>query len=96
MDGRPDGTYEGFEGRVRPTFRSSESWWPPRVEAAADAPNVVLVLVDDLGFSDLGCYGSEIPTPHIDALADRGVRYANFHVTPLCSPTRAAMGAASG
>jgi arylsulfatase A-like enzyme len=91
MDERPEGTYEGFEGRVRSTFRSSESWWPPRVEAGADAPNVVLVLVDDLGFSDLGCYGSEIPTPHIDALAERGVRYANFHVTPLCSPTRAAL-----
>ncbi len=83
--------YEGFGGRVGRTFRSSEPWWPPRVEAPEGAPNVVVVLVDDLGYSDLGCYGSEIRTPNIDALAARGVRYANFHVTPLCSPTRAAL-----
>lgn len=49
------------------------------------------MLADDLGFSDLGCYGSEISTPHLDAIASRGFRYANFHVTPLCSPTRAAL-----
>jgi arylsulfatase len=49
------------------------------------------MLADDLGFSDLGCYGSEIETPNLDALAGRGLRYVNFHVTPLCSPTRAAL-----
>jgi arylsulfatase len=52
---------------------------------------VVIVLADDLGFSDVGCYGSEIPTPAIDALAAAGVRFTDFHVTPLCSPTRAAL-----
>lgn len=51
----------------------------------------MVVLADDLGYSDLGCYGSEIPTPHIDQLAAEGVRYTNFHVTPMCSPTRAAL-----
>lgn len=49
------------------------------------------MLIDDLGFSDLGCYGSEIATPNVDAIAAAGVRYANFHVAPLCSPTRAAL-----
>ncbi|MGE3619092.1 MAG: arylsulfatase [Acidimicrobiia bacterium] len=52
---------------------------------------MVVVLADDLGFSDLGCYGSEISTPNLDAMAGRGLRYGNFHVTPLCSPTRAAL-----
>jgi arylsulfatase A-like enzyme len=52
---------------------------------------VVIVLADDLGFADLGCYGSEILTPHLDALAARGLRFTNFHVTPMCSPTRAAL-----
>jgi arylsulfatase len=49
------------------------------------------MLVDDLGFSDLGCFGSEIDTPNIDALAAGGIRYTNFHVNPMCSPTRASL-----
>lgn len=54
------------------------------------APNVVAILLDDVGFADLGCYGSEIPTPAIDALAAAGLRYSNFRTTAMCSPTRAA------
>jgi arylsulfatase A-like enzyme len=56
-----------------------------------DPPNVVLIALDDMGFADLGCYGSEIETPHIDGLAREGLRYRNFHVTALCSPTRACL-----
>ena len=56
----------------------------------AGAPNVIAIILDDVGFADLGCFGSEIPTPHIDALAARGLRYANFRTTAMCSPTRAA------
>ncbi|MBV9951493.1 MAG: arylsulfatase [Acidimicrobiia bacterium] len=85
------GPYEGFEGNVGRTFAGSESWWPPRPSPGADAPNVVIVLCDDLGFADLGCYGSEIPTPNIDRLAGAGLQFTNFHVTPMCSPTRAAL-----
>ena len=59
--------------------------------AGSDRPNVVFILLDDVGFADLGCFGSEISTPHVDALAARGLRYTNFHVTPMCSPTRAAL-----
>jgi arylsulfatase A-like enzyme len=88
---RPSGPYEGFGGRVGRTFAGSESWWPPRPQPGPDAPNVVIVLVDDLGFADLSCYGSEIPTPNIDRLAADGVQFTNFHVTPMCSPTRAAL-----
>jgi arylsulfatase A-like enzyme len=84
-------SYQGFEGEVTTTFAESVPWWPPRSSAAPGAPNVVLVLADDLGFSDLGCFGSEISTPNIDAIAAQGLRYTNFRVTPLCSPTRAAL-----
>jgi arylsulfatase len=52
---------------------------------------VVLILMDDTGFSHFGCYGSDLATPNIDALAAGGLRYTNFHVTPLCSPTRASL-----
>ena len=57
----------------------------------AKRPNIVVVLLDDVGFSDIGCYGSEIATPAMDKLAAGGIRYSNFHVTPMCSPTRAAL-----
>jgi len=69
----------------------SEPWWPPRPTPPPGAANVVVVLADDLGFADLSCYGSEISTPHLDRLAGEGLRYTNFHVAPMCSPTRAAL-----
>src|SRR6218665_790791 len=59
--------------------------------ALTDKPNIVIILADDMGFSDLGCYGSEIPTPNIDRLAKSGVRFANFHTAVRCSPSRAAL-----
>ena len=83
--------YAGFQGTIGQTIAASQSWWPSRPRPADGAPNVVIMLADDLGFSDLGCYGSEIETPHLDRLAAEGLRYTNFHVTPMCSPTRAAL-----
>ena len=59
--------------------------------APASRPNVVVVLVDDMGFSDLGCYGSEIPTPNLDRLAAAGLRFTQFYNTARCSPSRAAL-----
>ena len=56
-----------------------------------DAPNVVVIVLDDLGFAQLGCYGSDLETPHLDTLAERGVRFTNFHTTAICSPTRACL-----
>ncbi|MFM8879582.1 MAG: sulfatase-like hydrolase/transferase, partial [Verrucomicrobiota bacterium] len=53
-------------------------------------PNVILIMADDLGFSDLGCYGGEIPTPRLDALASNGLRYTQFYNTARCWPSRAA------
>ena len=58
---------------------------------AAERPNIVVILADDLGFSDIGCYGSEIPTPNLDRLAADGLRFTQFYNTPRCSPTRAAL-----
>jgi arylsulfatase A-like enzyme len=58
---------------------------------AAERPNIVIVLVDDMGFSDIGCYGSEIETPNIDRLAANGLRFTNFHNAGRCCPTRASL-----
>ncbi|MDA4891518.1 arylsulfatase [Streptomyces sp. MS2A] len=80
-----------FPGRVGRTVAESEPWWPAPRERDAIRPNVVLIILDDTGFSDLGCFGSEIRTPHIDRLAEEGLRYSDFSVTPLCSPTRASL-----
>ncbi len=58
---------------------------------ASEQPNVLVILADDLGFSDLGCYGGEIETPNLDALADAGLRFTQFYNTARCWPTRAAL-----
>ena len=58
---------------------------------AAERPNIVVVLADDLGWSDLGCYGGEIPTPHLDALASGGLRFRQFYNNSVCGPSRAAL-----
>jgi len=78
-----------FKGSIGTTYRDSQPWWPDEPSARKGAPNVVIIVLDDVGFSDLGCYGSEIATPGMDRLARGGVRYSNFHVTSMCSPTRA-------
>jgi arylsulfatase A-like enzyme len=80
-----------FGGRIGRDWRDSEPWWPPEPTAPAGAPNVVLIVLDDVGFAQLGCYGSDIETPVFDRLAAGGVRLANFHTTALCSPTRACL-----
>ncbi|MCK5278820.1 MAG: sulfatase-like hydrolase/transferase, partial [Cyclobacteriaceae bacterium] len=54
-----------------------------------DRPNILLLVADDLGYADLGCYGGDIETPNIDNLAANGIRFSRFHTSPLCAPTRA-------
>jgi len=61
------------------------------VTLADDRPNIVVILMDDMGFADIGCYGSEIPTPNLDALATGGLRFTQFDNTGRCCPTRAAL-----
>lgn len=80
-----------FGGRIGRDWRDSEPWWPPEPTLPPGSPNVMLVVLDDVGYAQLGCYGSDIQTPVLDGLAARGVRLANFHTTSLCSPTRACL-----
>lgn len=82
-------TEHQFAGSIGFDFRESTPWWPPIENDARGKPDVVLVVLDDIGFAGLGCYGAEIDTPAIDAIAERGLRFNDFNVTPLCSPTRA-------
>ena len=77
-------TYGDWNGTIGRTIDDSIPDWPEPRHPGDDAPNVVVMPFDDLGFSQLGCYGSSIDTPNIDALAADGLRYTNFHVTPLC------------
>ncbi|MEM7342414.1 MAG: arylsulfatase [Actinomycetota bacterium] len=80
-----------FPGSIGPTVAESTPWWPSPAEPPSGSPNVLVVLLDDVGFADFGCYGSEIDTPTIDGLAAGGVRFTGFHTTAMCSTTRAAL-----
>lgn len=80
-----------FQGKIGRTREESEPWWPPACKAAPGSPNVVIVYLDDMGYADLGCFGSEIATPHIDAIARRGLRFNHYTTHPICSPARAAL-----
>jgi arylsulfatase A-like enzyme len=80
--------YQGVVGR---TLAESKEWWPEPVKAPAGAPNVVWILLDDVGFGAAGTFGGLIQTPTFDSLADGGLRYTNFHTCAICAPTRAAL-----
>src|SRR4051794_41850733 len=79
-----------FKGRINVDIRDSVPDWspfePPR--APDGAPNVIYVVLDDVGFSAMGCYGGPIETPNIDRIVDKGLRYTPWHTTALGSPTR--------
>ena len=81
-----------FEGKVAKSYKESVEWWPEAYKKAPkDAPNVVLILLDDTGFGQLGSYGGLIETPSLDEIAAGGIVYNNFQTTALCSPSRAAI-----
>jgi arylsulfatase A-like enzyme len=87
----PPHSYPGFPGRIGRTREESEAHWTAPLRARPGAPNIVVVFMDDMGWGDVGCYGSEIATPNIDALAGRGVRFNHYTTHPICSPARAAL-----
>src|SRR5207302_8182366 len=83
---------EKWEGRLAGVVIALSALAPtPSEAAAAGRPNVVVILADDLGYSDLGCYGGEIRTPNLDGLAAGGLRFTQFYNTARCWPSRASL-----
>jgi len=80
-----------FNGVLGRTFDTSQPAWPEPNRAKPGAPNVLFIVLDDVGFAQLGCYGSPIHTPNMDSLAKNGLRFNNMHTTALCSPTRVSL-----
>ncbi len=80
-----------FKGTIGRTVKDSVSDFPKEIKAPDGAPNVLLIMTDDVGFGASSTFGGPVPTPTMDALAARGLRYNQFHTTALCSPTRAAL-----
>ena len=91
-----DGRYippppQQFKGDIELNALQSKPYWSPRVVPPKGAPNVLLIMTDDVGFAAPSTFGGVIPTPSLDRVAQMGLRYTNFHSTALCSPTRAAL-----
>ena len=91
-----DGRYippppQKFGGEINPNAAQSKPFWPARVVPPKGAPNVLLIMTDDVGFAAPSTFGGVIPTPALDRIANAGLRYTQFHSTALCSPTRAAL-----
>src|SRR5262249_28986366 len=80
-----------FKGKIGSDVTESVPDWPQPVKAPKGAPNIVLILLDDVGFGAPGTFGGPVETPELDKLAAHGLRYNRFHVTAQCSPTRAAL-----
>lgn len=80
-----------YQGKVGRTLSESKEWWPEPVSAPKGAPNVVWILLDDVGFGASSAFGGEINTPTFEQLAQHGLRYNNFHTTAISAPTRAAL-----
>jgi arylsulfatase len=80
-----------FQGRIGRNAKESTPDFPKDVKAPAGAPNVLLIMTDDVGFGAASTFGGPIPTPTLDRLAHNGLRYNQFHTTAMCSPTRAAL-----
>jgi arylsulfatase len=82
-----------FKGTINIDIRDSQPDWAPfePPKASEGAPNVLYVVLDDVGFSAIGCYGGPVETPNIDRIAQNGIRYTQFHTTALCSPTRSCL-----
>jgi len=80
-----------YQGVVGKTLAESKEWWPQPVKAPANAPNVIWIVLDDVGYGATATFGGVIKTPTFDSLAANGLRYTNFHTAAICAPTRAAL-----
>jgi arylsulfatase A-like enzyme len=80
-----------YKGKIGRNLAETQEWWAEKKKAPQNAPNVVWILLDDVGFGAISTFGGLIKTPTLDSLANNGLRYTNFHTTAICSPTRAAL-----
>lgn len=80
-----------FKGKIGKTYKESTPAWPEIPAPVAGAPNVVIILLDDVGFGQTSTFGGLIPTPNLDKLAGEGLRFNRFHTTAICGPSRAAL-----
>jgi arylsulfatase len=80
-----------FQGTIGTTYLDSKSAWPQLPTPPSGAPNVVIILLDDVGFGQVSTFGGPVPTPNLDKLAAQGLRYTRFHTTAICGPSRAAL-----
>lgn len=91
FSGQANAEKQVYQGKVGRTLAESKEWWPEPVKAPAGAPNVVWILLDDVGYGAASAFGGEIKTPTLDKLAQEGLRYTNFHTTGISAPTRASL-----
>jgi arylsulfatase len=84
-------TDQPYQGTIGKTLNDSKEWWAQPVKAPAGAPNVIWIILDDVGFGATGAFGGVIRTPTLDSLAHNGLRYTNFHTAAICAPTRSAL-----
>ena len=82
---------EGFGGVIAESYEDSQEWWAEEERPREGSPNVIIFLLDDVGFAQVESFGGLIETPNIDKLAANGLRFNNFHTTALCSPSRATL-----
>jgi len=80
-----------FGGKIGKTYQDSVAEWPKLPAPPDGAPNVVIILLDDVGFGQVSTFGGPVSTPRLDELAARGLRYNRFHTTATCGPSRAAL-----
>jgi arylsulfatase len=85
------GQPQEFKGKIAKKYEDSKEWWAPEVRPPEGSPNVIIFLLDDVGFAQVGSFGALIDTPNIDKLAANGLRFNNFHTTALSSPSRASL-----
>lgn len=81
----------GFKGKIEPTIEGSQASYPQPLTAKPGSPNVLIILLDDVGFGQTSTFGGPVETPTLERLSKGGLRYNRFHTTALCSPTRAAL-----
>lgn len=82
---------QAFKGKIGKTYKDAKEDYPQEIQAPDKAPNIVVIMLDDVGFGQTGTYGGPIPTPYIDKLANNGLSYTRFHTTAICSSSRAAL-----